>query len=89
MSSAHISKFKSNFEKEVILLMIPKKEKKGYNYVAVKNLPALLRGITSKNNRVFFVSIVFILLEQKTNLNVMKKCLIIKILVNYLASSKR
>ena len=89
MSSAHISKFKSNFEKEVILLMIPKKEKKGCNYVAVKNLAALLRGITSKNNRVFFVSIVFILLEQKTNLNAMKKCLIIKILVNYLASSKR
>ena len=33
-------------EKQVILLMIPNRE--GWHYFAVKNISALLRGITSK-----------------------------------------
>ena len=37
-------KTNSNCEKQVILLMIPNGE--GWHYIAVKKLPALLRGIT-------------------------------------------
>ena len=34
--------------------MIPNEEKEGWHYLAVKNLSALLRGITSKINRDFY-----------------------------------
>ena len=34
--------------------MIPSEEKKGWHYLAVKNLSALLGGITSKNNDYFY-----------------------------------
>ena len=47
---AYMSKINSNCEKEVILLMIPNKEKEGWHYLAVKILSALLKGVTSKNN---------------------------------------
>ena len=47
---AYISKIYSNREKQIILLMIPKKEKGGWPYLAVNELSALLKGITSKNN---------------------------------------
>ena len=46
---AHISKIYSNSKKPIILLMIPKKQKEGWHYLAVKKLFALLRGITSKH----------------------------------------
>ena len=51
--------------------MIPNGE--GWHYIAVKKLSALLIGITSKIKVVFIVWLVFILLEQKTNLNHIKK----------------
>ena len=35
--------------------MIPNEEKKGWHYLAVKKLSKLLRGITSKQHRHFFV----------------------------------
>ena len=39
-----------------------------------KKMSALLRGITSKyHGNFFFISIVFILLQQKTNVNLIKK----------------
>ena len=38
--------------KRVILLIFPKREK--WLFLAVKNLPALLRGITSKNDGDFY-----------------------------------
>ena len=41
---AYVSKHNSNLEKQIILLMIPNRE--GWHYLAVKKLPALLRGIT-------------------------------------------
>ena len=44
--------------------MIPNKEKEGWHYLAVKKLLALLIGIMSKHP---------ILLQQKANLNFMKK----------------
>ena len=43
---AYISKHALHHEKQIILLMIPNGE--GCHYLAVKNLFALLRGITSK-----------------------------------------
>ena len=44
--AAYVSKHNSNREKEVTLLMIPNGE--GWHYIAVKQLPALLRGINVK-----------------------------------------
>ena len=49
---AYISNHNSNREKRVILLIFPKREK--WLFLAVKNLPALLRGITSKNDGDFY-----------------------------------
>ena len=43
---AYVSKHNSNCEKQVLLLMISNEEK--WNYLAVKKLSALLRGITSE-----------------------------------------
>ena len=49
---AYVSKHNSNREKQVILLMIPNGE--GWNYFSVKQLPTLLRGITSKHHVDFY-----------------------------------
>ena len=46
---AYISKYKSNREKQVILLMIT--DNKKWHYLFVKRLSALLKGITSKHVR--------------------------------------
>ena len=59
---AYVSNYNSNREKQVILLMIlnreirePKSEGwQQWHYLAVKELPALLRGITSKNSDDFY-----------------------------------
>ena len=59
---AYASKNNSNHEKQVILLMIPNREKckaksEGkwrWHYFAVKKLPPLLRGITSKPHGEFY-----------------------------------
>ena len=50
--SVYVLKHNSNREKQVILLMIPNGE--GWHYIAVKKLPALLRGITSKHQGDFY-----------------------------------
>ena len=50
--STYVSKHNSNREK-VIILMISNREKQ-WNYLAVKKLSALLRGITSKNKGDFY-----------------------------------
>ena len=47
---AHVSKYNSNREKQVILLMILEG---GWHYLAVKELSALSRGITSKHHSDF------------------------------------
>ena len=49
---AYVSKYNLNYEKQVFPLMIPNRE--GWYYLAVKNLSALLRGISSKNHDDFF-----------------------------------
>ena len=52
-----------------------------WHYLAVKKPLALLRGITSKHYGDFYCLNCFIPLEQKTNLNGMKKYVKIKISV--------
>ena len=47
---AYISNHNSIREKQIILLMIPNEEKEGRHCLAVKNLSALLREITSKHH---------------------------------------
>ena len=49
---AYVSKYNSNCEKQVILLMISNGKK--WYYLAVKEISALLRGVTSKNNSDFY-----------------------------------
>ena len=78
----YISKINSNFEKQIILLMIPSEEKEGWHYLAVKELSALLRGITSKHDGNSYCLNVFILLEQKINLNLKKKYVENRFLLN-------
>ena len=51
--SAYVSKHNSNREKQVILFMISNGEGQ-WHYFAVKKLPALLRGITSKHHGDFY-----------------------------------
>ena len=49
ISPAFISKINWNCEKQIILLIIPNKEKEGWHYLVVKKLLTLLRAITSNN----------------------------------------
>ena len=82
---AYVSKYNSNREKQVIFLIIPNgerreaKSKTRWHYLAVKQLSALLRITTSKNDVGFYYLNVFIPLEQKTNLNRIKMYVKIKI----------
>ena len=69
--SAYVSKHNSKHEKQVILFMILKRE--GQHYFEVKKLSELLRRITSKNNCHFYGLNCLHFLEQKTNLNYIKK----------------
>ena len=48
----YVSKHNSNHEKQVILLTIP--NGKGWHYLAVTKLSALLRGINSKHHADFY-----------------------------------
>ena len=69
----HAYKLKHNLNREnqVILLMITDGEK--WHYLAVKSLPALFRGITSKHEGDFYCLIVFVHTQQKINLKRVKK----------------
>ena len=66
----YVLKHNSNRKKQYILLMIPNGEK--WHHLALKQLSASLRGITSKHQVIFVVSITFIVLQQKTNMNLKK-----------------
>ena len=77
---AYISKINWNCEKQILLLIISSEEKEGWHYLAVKKLSVLLRGKTSKHVVTFIAWITFILLEQKINLNRMKRYVKINIL---------
>ena len=54
MCPGFISKINLDCEKEIILLMTPNEEKVVWNYLTVKKLSALLRGIISKDNGDFY-----------------------------------
>ena len=54
--SAYISEINSNFEKQIILLMMLNEEKEVWHYLAVKKLSTFLRGITSKHHGDFCLS---------------------------------
>ena len=76
----YVSKHNSNREKQVILLMISNGKGREaqlegeWHYLSVNKISTLLGGITSKNDSIFFwnVGIVFILLEQKRNSNILE-----------------
>ena len=87
---AYVSKYNSNHEKGFVISMIsnqwkckPKSKGGLWNYLAVKTLSALLRGVTSKTMVIFIVWIDFISLKQEPNLNCMKEYVRIKISVMY------
>ena len=46
---AYISKINSNYEKQIVLLMIQNKKKQNWHYLLLKNLSTLLREIISKH----------------------------------------
>ena len=50
---AYISKINSDCEKQIMILMIPNKEKERWHYLAVRKLSALLRGIIPKHQGEF------------------------------------
>ena len=79
--SPYVSKLNSNCEKQIILSMIPKEEKEGWHYLAVKKLSTLLRGITSKHHGDFHCLNLNCLYSFRTeiNLNLTKKYVKIKI----------
>ena len=52
ISTAYKSKYNHKHKNQVILLMIT--DGKKWYYIAVRSLPALLRGITSSNNEDFY-----------------------------------
>ena len=49
---AYVSKHNSNYEKQVIILIIPNANR--WHYLTVKKLSALLKGIISKHNGDFY-----------------------------------
>ena len=68
---AYKSKYNLNRKNQVTLLMITDGEK--WHYLAVKNLPALFRGITGNNNGDFYCLICFQSYITEINLKNIKK----------------
>ena len=70
MQVAYKSKHNLAREKQVILLMITNGE--NWHYLVVKNLPGLLKGITSNHKEDFYYLNCFHSTEQKINLKNIK-----------------
>ena len=68
---AYRSKYNLTFDKQVILLMISNGENK--HYLVVKNLPGLLRGITSNHKEDFYCLNCFCAYSTKNKLEAHKK----------------
>ena len=79
--SVYVLKQNSKREKYVIYLMIPNGD--GWHYIAVKTLPTLLTGITSKHYNGFYClnCLHSLATKKKTNVNLIKKYVKIKIFV--------
>ena len=69
--------------------MISNEEKEGWHYLAVKKIFALLHKKLQIMREIFIVLIVLILLEEKINLNLMKKYVKIKMPVELKCHQKR
>ena len=69
--------------------MISNEEKEGWHYLAVKKIFALLHKKLQIIRGIFTVLIVLILLEEKINLNLMKKYVKIKMSVELKWHQKR
>ena len=78
--SAYVSKQKSTREKQVIPLMISYGEKL-WHYLAVKELSALLRAVTSKHHVEFYCLNCLHYFATEKNLNCIKNYVKIKIFV--------
>ena len=76
---AYISKHNSNREKQVFLFMIPNGEE--WHFLIIKKISPLFKGTNQNIMVIFIVWIVFIALEQKTNLNHMEKHVKTKIFI--------
>ena len=81
----YVSKHNSNREKQVFLI-IPNGE--GQYYLGVKTLLALLKGIASKHNGNFYYLNYFIILQQKTNVNLTKTYIKLKTFVTLKKDTK-
>ena len=78
---AYISKINSNCEKQIIILIIPQKEKEGQHYLALKKLPTLLREIISKYHGDVYCFNYLNSFRTKINLSLMNKYVQIKVFV--------
>ena len=85
---AHISNHNSTRERQIILLMILNEEKEGWYHLAVENLSALLRGLTSKHHGDFYCLNCFHYFRAE-NLSLTKKYVKIKNSVELLCLQKR
>ena len=86
---AYISKINSNFEKQIILLMIPKEEKEDWDYIAVKQLSSLQRRITSKPDGDFYCLNCHHSFRTENKLNLIRKYVQMKIFVELQCHQKR
>ena len=85
---AYVSKINSNCEKQIIILMTRNEEKERLHYLTVKQLSALLYGITSNHKGRFYCLKFLHSLKHKINLNLIKKYVKIKMLWNCNAIKK-
>ena len=84
---AYISKYNFNREKQVTILMIP--NGKGWHYLAVKKLSALLRRITSKYSGKCYCLNCLHSFRTKNKSECHKKYLKIKVFVELLCQLKK
>ena len=84
---ANVSKYNWDRENKVYLLMIT--DDKKWHYLAIKSIPTLFRGITSKHNGDFYCLNCFFLLEQEIYLKIMKMFAEIMIIVRYKCQIKK
>ena len=79
--SANILKINSTCKKQMILLMITNEKKEGWHDLTIKKPSTSLRRITSKRHGDFYYLNRLNFLEQRKNLNLIKKYVKIKIFV--------
>ena len=81
MPSLYLSLYLIYCEKQIILLKIPNEEKEGWDYLSVKKLSTLLRGITSKHHGDFYCWNCLHSFRTENKVKLMKKDVKLKIFV--------